>query len=247
MPGFFVVINCGPCAPFIGRCLASLRAQSFEGWRALVTVDPCGDPTDVEAVAAARGDERIRVRRNRQRLYSLANLVEAIGEAALDPEDVIVILDGDDRLLVDHALATVVEAYEGHACWMTYGSFIPDVSGPPRGMWPAYPDDTRDFRTAAWLATHLRTWKRWLWDLVDDDDLRDDEGRYFRVAVDLAVMIPLLEICGTRQARHIAEPIYCLNRRYDWRTDERRYREQQRNERIIRSRRPYRTLEKHPS
>ena len=93
---------------------------------------------------------------------------------------------------------------------------------------------------APWLATHLRTWKRWLWDLVNDDDLRDDDGRYFRVAVDLAVMIPLLEISGTSRAHHITEPIYFLNRKYDSRTDDQRYREQQRNDRLIRSRSPYR-------
>ena len=86
------------------------------------------------------------------------------------------------------------------------------------------PDGTEDFRVAPWRATHLRTWKRWLWDLVKDDDLRDDEGRYFRVAVDLAVMIPLLELCGTRRARHISEPIYHLNRQYSSRTDDGRYR-----------------------
>jgi hypothetical protein len=60
-------------------------------------------------------------------------------------------------------------------------------------------------------------------------------------------MIPLLEICGTRRARHIAEPIYLLNRQYDWRTDVERYQEQQRNERIIRSRPPYARLERQPS
>jgi glycosyltransferase involved in cell wall biosynthesis len=239
MLDLFVVINCGPCAQFIDDCLASLRSQTYSNWRALVTIDPCGDDTYRAAVAGAQAREGISVRRNTQRQYALQNLVHAVRDTPLDPEDVIVILDGDDRLNTENALSTVSRAYDQHACWMTYGSWVANVRGRATGMWPAYPDGTADFRAAPWLATHLRTWKRWLWDLVCDQDLRDDRGRYFRVAVDLAVMIPLLEICGTERARHIAEPIYFLNREYDWRTDERRYAEQQRNERIIRSRAPY--------
>jgi glycosyltransferase involved in cell wall biosynthesis len=243
----FVVVNCGPCAPFIGRCLASLLSQTYRNWHAMVTVDPCGDRTYDAAVEAARADRRINITRNSTRLYALENLVRAIRQTPLDPEAVIVILDGDDWLNVDHSLATLTEAYDQHACWLTYGSWVTDFVERPRGRWPAYPADTENFRAAPWLATHLRSWKKWLWDLVNDDDLRDDEGQYFRVAVDMAVMIPMLEICGIERIRHIDEPIYFLNRRYDSRTDESRHREQERNDLMIRSRSPYARRNARPS
>jgi glycosyltransferase involved in cell wall biosynthesis len=243
----FVVINCGPCAPFIGGCLASLELQTYRNWRALVTVDPCGDETYDEALKVAQRDRRIAVRRNLLRQYAMENLVCAIRQTSLAPEDVIVILDGDDKFNIDHALSTVAEAYNQGDCWLTYGSWVSNVPERHAGKWPAYPAGTEDFRAAPWLATHLRTWKRWLWDLVNDDDLRDDERQYFRVAVDLAVMIPLLEISGTVRAHHINEPIYLLNREYDSRTDDHRYSEQQRNDRLIRSRSPYRRRSARPS
>ena len=110
----FVVVNCGPCAPFIGKCLASLKSQTYRNWHAMVTVDPCGDQTYEAAVAAAHGDRRISVHRNSIRRYSLENLIRAIEQASLGPEDVIVILDGDDWLNVDHGLAVVAEAYNKH-------------------------------------------------------------------------------------------------------------------------------------
>ena len=247
MQRMFVVINCGPCAPFIDRCLASLESQAYSHWRALVTVDPCGDETYEEALKVAQRDRRIAVRRNSLRRYALENLVRAIRHTSLDPEDVIVILDGDDWLNVDDALSTIAETYNQHDCWLTYGSWVSNVPERHAGKWPAYPAGTEDFRAAPWRATHLRTWKRWLWDLLDDDDLRDDEGRYFRVAVDLAVMIPLLEISGSSRAHHITEPIYFLNRQYDSRTDDERFREKQRNDRLIRSRCPYRRQSTRPS
>ena len=235
----FVVVNCGPCAPFIGRCLASLKSQTYRNWRAMVTVDPSGDLTYERAVEAARGDRRIDIIRNSVRLHALENLVRAIRQNPLSSEDVIVILDGDDWLNVDHCLATVADAYNQHACWLTYGSWVSNIVGRPSGRWPAYPTGTDNFRVAPWLATHLRSWKKWVWDLVNDDDLRDDRGEYFRVAVDVAAMTPMLEICGTERIHYIGEPIYFLNRQYKSRTDLGRYREQQRNDLIIRSRPPY--------
>jgi glycosyltransferase involved in cell wall biosynthesis len=239
MLNLFVVINCGQCGPFVDRCLASLQSQNYSNWRAMVTVDPCGDETYRTVIEVAGQDPRIEVRQNSRRRYSLENLVRAVHGTPLDPEDVIVILDGDDWLNVDNALATVAETYHQHACWLTYGSWVSSTPDRHPGRWPPYPRSTKDFRAAAWLGTHLRTWKRWLWDLVNDNDLRDNAGHYFRVAVDVAVMLPLFEICGTDRARHIADPIYFLNRQYDWRTSDERYQEQQRNEQIIRSRPAY--------
>jgi hypothetical protein len=94
---------------------------------------------------------------------------------------------------------------------MTYGSWMPDQPV-MRGRWPGYPEETTDFRNADWLGTAVRTWKRWLWDLIDDRDFRDAKGNYFRVTEDQAVMLPMLEMSGTRRARHIQEVLMIYNR-----------------------------------
>jgi len=60
--------------------------------------------------------------------------------------------------------------YERHDCWATYGSWLsndPSHAGLPQGLWPAYDPGTTDFRHTQWLGTAVRTWKKWLWDLVD--------------------------------------------------------------------------------
>ena len=69
-------------------------------------------------------------------------------------------------------LATIAAAYEDDECWMTYGTWVSSVDPVQRG-WGPYPPETDDFRTASWHGTAVRTWKRWLWDLIDDHDLRD--------------------------------------------------------------------------
>jgi len=206
-----IIVNCGPCEPYIGKCLASIRSQSLLHWQAYVTVDPCGDRTFEEAVLAREGDHRIHIHRNAKRQYSMINLIRAIRRSAARPEDVIVVLDGDDWFARPDALAIINETYETSNCWMTYGSWEADRPV-MHGKWPAYPEDTTDFRNSEWLGTAVRTWKTWLWNLIDDRDFRDAAGNYFCVTEDRAAMLPMLEMSGTEKARHVTEVLMIYNR-----------------------------------
>ena len=131
------------------------------------------------------------------------------------PKTVIVSLDGDDWFATQEALRTIADAYETHDCWLTYGSWLSNVAGPTgrrNGLWPAYPEGTTDFRGHRFLATAVRTWKRWLWDHLEDADLRSDTGDYVRVSEDQVIMIPLLELCGTSRIRHIPSALMTYNK-----------------------------------
>ena len=214
---FRIITNCGAAEPYIARCIDSIREQSDGDFTAHVTVDPCGDATYARAVEAAAGDPRFDVVANERRMFAMHNLVHAVARSGRDPADVIVILDGDDCFATAEALAIIRDTYARHDCWMTYGSWVADpidVSAEPhcRGQWPAFPDDTRDFRSGFWLGTAVRTFKRWLFELIDDADLRDEDGQYYRIVEDQACMMPMLEMATTRRAKHIAEVLMRYNR-----------------------------------
>ncbi|ETX04554.1 MAG: hypothetical protein ETSY2_28120 [Candidatus Entotheonella gemina] len=206
-----IIINCGPCEAYIGTCLKSVQQQTYTHWEAYVTVDPHGNKTFEKAREIAARDRRIVLTQNARCLYSMTNVVHAIDRSQAQPEDVIVILDGDDWFYDAHALQTIVDAYATTNCWMTYGSWVGNVPDFP-GRWPAYPEGTADFRHTPWLGTAVRTWKKWLWTLIDDADLRDENGAYFRVTEDRAAMLPMLEMSGTRHARHIPDILMLYNR-----------------------------------
>ena len=191
---------------------------------------------------AAAGEPRIHVHANHAQRYSMANLVDAIRRSGAASEDVIVVLDGDDWLAGDDSLQIIADAYERLDCWLTYGSWLSvklAPSGKPHGCWPAYPEETVDFRSHPFLGTAVRTWKRWLWDHLRDDDLRDDCGEYVRVSEDKMVMIPLLELCGTARARHIATPIMIYNKIVDCTVGDPFAEERVRNAALIARRQPY--------
>ncbi|HMJ83771.1 MAG TPA: glycosyltransferase [Vicinamibacterales bacterium] len=205
-----VVINCGLCEDYIGRCLTSVRRQTHAQWRAHVTIDRSGDATFDEALAARAGDERIAITRNAARRFPMSNLISAIGRSGAAPDDVIVVLDGDDWLIDDEAFALIDRMYEETDCWVTYGSWISNRPERP-GLWPPYASGTTDFRSEPWLGTAVRTWKRWLFDRIEPDAFRDARGNYLRNADDLACMFPLLEMATTERACHIERPLMFYN------------------------------------
>jgi len=219
-------------------------SHSVREWEAYVTVDLCGDDTFARAIQASDGEPRIRVKRNPERRYSLRNHIDAIQWSEADPEDVIVSLDGDDWFATDDALRIIADAYDQFDCWITYGSWISNAVGGTEvcGMYPAYPEGTADFRHARWQATAVRTWKKWLWDRIRDSDLRDDAGEYFRIAEDRAIMLPLLEMCGTPRAKHIAAPLMIYNNLCNYPVNEQMAAEAARNLKILESRPPYARL-----
>ena len=215
---FRIITNCGPAEAYIARCIASIREQSVGDFTAHVTIDPCGDATYARAIEAAEGDARFDIVANPRRMFAMHNLVAGIARSGNDPDDVIVVLDGDDCFATAEALAIIRDTYARHDCWMTYGSWVADpidvgdVEPLCHGRWPAYPDGTTDFRSGFWLGTAVRTFQRWLWELIDDDDLRNDDGEYYRIVEDQACMIPMFEMATTRRARHIAEVLMRYNR-----------------------------------
>jgi glycosyltransferase involved in cell wall biosynthesis len=244
-----IVVNCGPCEPYIAQCLSSIRAQTVDEWEAFVTVDPCGDNTLLAAQRAGAGDSRIFVHANTDRLYSMTNLVRAMERSGAGPDDVIVVLDGDDWFATPDALRIIAETYRRQDCWMTYGSWLADqedIEPDRRGQWPAYAEDVTDFRSAPWLGTAVRTWKRWLWDRIDDADFRDAHGHYFRVTEDQAAMMPMLEMAGPARARHIPDVLMIYNRSSPHACGLTRTEEMFANSRYIRSLPPYERLTERP-
>ncbi len=245
-----ILVNCGPSELFIEKCVRSIQRQSHQDWQAFLTIDPCGDQTLQRAVAACGRDDRFMVHHNQQRQYAMVNLMAGISRSQAQPEDVVVILDGDDWFATETALEIIHATYQRHDCWLTYGSWIaddPNLTGMQKGLWPAYDNGTEDFRSSVWLGTAVRTWKRWLWDLIDDHDFRDAQGRYLQIVEDQAAMLPMLEMAGTEKAKHIADALMVYNRSTPHGVGKTRYVEMLENASFLRSLPPYPRLKQKPS
>ncbi|HWO24675.1 MAG TPA: glycosyltransferase [Kofleriaceae bacterium] len=197
-----VVIACGRdvSASRVARFRDALIAQTEQGW-GLVVVEDGGARTSAEVVRRVFGTwPNATVLALRERRGGLANIVWALRYVCKDPRSIIVLVDLDDALLGAGALARVARELELGADLIVGGMLRTDKGG-------GYPVDferPRE-RRGGNVWQHLRAFRRELFDLVPDDELRLD-GAYVDLAWDWALMLPLVEVA--RAPRFIAEPLY---------------------------------------
>jgi len=184
-PAMLHVISTGLRAPTKEKCLASVRAQRFPVER-------------FRHVYVEAGDQEPPRR-------ALENFLAAASD--VPPDDVILMLDGDDWLAHDHVLEVVARAYDDPTVWLTHGSFR-FADGRP-GFTEAYP--SANYRKEPWLATHLKTYRAGLLRSLTSRDLCTSDGKYRDVAWDMSLMFPLLELSGPEHIRHIPDVLYVYN------------------------------------
>lgn len=210
---FKVVVPTYNAAPWIGACLLSIVRQRFRNFECLVIDDASTDGT-LDAINRLDFlDERFLVMRNPANAGPLANTYNGFERLGCrrDPEAILTIVDGDDRLAHDGAFDVVRHAYESDPnLLMTYGNYANDTDL-SRGKCSAFPGDIiagRHFRHHPACVSCLRTFKAKLWNGLQKHDLIDPEtGVFFAAGGDVAYCLPLLEMAGSR-FKFIEEIIY---------------------------------------
>ncbi len=205
---FVFAITAHNVAPYVGTLVASLAAQTVSAWRAVLVDDASTDDTHQRlshALAAHGVRERFLILRTAERRYKARNVLWALHEHA-DPEDVVVMLDGDDWLASERALAVLEREYgEG---WDVVWSTWRGSDGMPGNS--DYLSPLISPRLQPFVTSHLFSFRARLFDTLRPRDLQDDEGRWFRAACDLAIAWPVLE--QTIRRKFVDQVLYVYNR-----------------------------------
>lgn len=209
-----VVVPAYHAAEWIGKCLASIRDQHYQNWRAVVIDDASTDGTADRAAQICRLDERFTLIRNPTRVGALANIITAIDRHQPADGDVIVTVDGDDWLADTRVFARLERAYRTGRVQLTYGQFRQSSSGLP-GWCREYPEEVRaqrTYRRYEWIASHLRTFRYRLWRQIHREHLNDPRtGLPWEMAWDVAMMVPMLEMCAPGEVQFIPDVLYVYN------------------------------------
>ena len=177
--------------------LKSIFFQEYENWH-LIYVDDCSaDQTSeiVKALTQEYGQEdRVTLIRNESHLGSaIANQYRAIHMC--NDSDIIVIVDGDDRLAHQQVFAYLDEVYADPNIWLTYGQFRSHPSG-SIGFCCPIPQSVianNSFREYAHIPSHLRTFYAGLFKKIKKEDFMY-EGAFFLMTGDMAAMVPMIEM-----------------------------------------------------
>ena len=217
---FNIVVPVYNAEQWIGRCIESILMQDYPYYRLIVVDDHSTDNT-LSIIKDAGVDYYSNVIRYGS---GLANIVSGIDFLKGNEDDIIVTVDGDDYLADNNVLSYLNKVYQSDV-WLTYGSFLPlskrykntcqDLS-----YTHTFDDEGEHLyshltpatyrKSGVWVTSHLRTFKRWLWNEIDDNDLRDENGEYFKTGWDLAFMYPQIEMAGSH-LRFIDKVLYMYN------------------------------------
>lgn len=208
---FKIVVPSYNCADWLQDCLQSIEDQTYKNYDVMIIDDASKDLRQREVI-----DQFVR-KNGWQALYNelhqgaMANIVQGIRLLQCSPNDVIVILDGDDWFYNAEVLSKLNAVYSTGTVDLTYGQFIYYPMG-WFGCNPV-PDEVieqRSYRRAYWRTSHPRTFKHYLWNAIRDEDLRDERGCYVPSACDMAMMFPMLEMAGPR-LKFMEDVLYVYN------------------------------------
>ncbi len=182
------------------RCIESLIVQTGHDWGAVLVDDASTNGFgDYAEVMLADYRHRVTIVRNRTRRGLLHNTWNAITNYCVDPQSVIITLDADDALVGASVLERLRREYDNGAD-ATVGSML---RMDKETVYPADFERPRWWTSNVWQ--HLRTFRKYLFDAIDSDDLKLD-GQWIDIATDWAFMVPIIEMA--ENPRYIPKPLY---------------------------------------
>lgn len=200
------------------RCLSYLGIQDLpqDQFKVVIVDDATGETRHrevCERFVLRCGYTLVRNTKNMKAPHTIKQGIEASGA---EEDDIVFLLDGDD-LLPPWALSRVAAYYERYPqIWLTYGNYQPHPNGwtteAPATEYPTLVRWERSFRSSdVNRFNHPLTFRRFLWDALDDADLQDDDGDWFTDGYDQVLMMPMLEMASPDHYAMLDEVLYYYN------------------------------------
>jgi hypothetical protein len=122
-----------------------------------------------------------------------------------EKNNIIIHLDGDDKLINHRALEILYEVYKNDDIWATYGNYVSRQGSVCQGH-----DELpfrESFKRIGWRWSHPRTFRANLIPYLKEQDMKDSMGNWFTSAADVAIFLPVLELCGKKRVAFVNEDL----------------------------------------
>jgi len=194
---------------YVEMCLFSIATQTFKDFVCYITDDLSTD-NSVELVKKyIKNDKRFILIENKEKKYQPGNYDQVIrNNPDINDNDIIVEVDGDDWLPDSKVFERLYKLYSDKNVWIANGSFV--YTNGQKGF--SSPQKiTPNLRKERFTASHMRTWRAFLWRKIDQEDLKDENGVFWKVTGDLSFMYPMLEMAGEEHYRFMNDTNYVYN------------------------------------
>jgi len=196
-------------ADVVEKTLASIMSQSYKNFVCYITDDISTDNSADVVENFIKGDDRFILIRNKEKRYQGGNYDLICRDIEdVDDEDIFVEVDGDDWLPDNKVFERVIDHYNSGDIWIANGCF--KYSDGRMGFSQPVTDISK-LRHGPYTASHLRTWKIFLWRNIKESDLRDENGNWWSAACDLIFMYDMFEMSGLEHYKFMNEINYIYN------------------------------------
>lgn len=194
---------------YIQNCLDSLLIQNYNNYK-LYFLDDNSSDYGRELIPV---HDKISLKYNEDRKFALENIITALLDNTFEDDDIICIVDGDDRLPHGGVFEIVNAFYHHFDCLITYGSLTHfnkiHKHGGKYGK-----TDFENVRKAPWHYYPLRTFKYKVFKnfLEQDPELKQlkspEDGSFIHMPYDMGIFFNFLEIVGFDKIQFIDTPLY---------------------------------------
>jgi glycosyltransferase involved in cell wall biosynthesis len=197
---------------FLETCVNTLMSQKYDNFKVLF-VDDCS--TDGSFEKLPHDNEKAVIIKNETRKTALENIHDAIMNHC-DPDDIVVLIDGDDWLPNKNVLSYINDFYNQNDCWIMYGQA--NWTDGRSGFASAYSaEEFKNIRKSPFRVSHLRTFKAGLYQKIKEQDsefscMKDSDGDFYKMTYDVAIMFPILEMAGVEKVAFNDTILYIYNR-----------------------------------
>jgi glycosyltransferase involved in cell wall biosynthesis len=186
-------------------CVESLLAQDYGNFEAIFVDDAS---TDGSAAQVPTDDSRVTLIRNDERAGGALSAHRVV-TARCEPDDIVVLLAGDDRLACSDALTHLSSVYDEHDCQIAYGQ-SQSADGRYGRAKPIPDEDAFGRLLEAWPIAHVCSYRAGLHQRLAE---RDAGGAAWPASpLDPVALRPLLCLAGFDRVRY-SERILCVSHR----------------------------------
>lgn len=205
---------------YIADCILSVASQDYTNYTHHL-IDDCSTDGGFEIAHKTvqslpeNIQKRFRLIRRSSNIGAVANQVLTI--TSCEDDSIIMLLDGDDRLVNDNTIFQYYNTIYDGSTEYTYGSMwslvdnIPLIAQP----YPEYVKKARSYRnyTFAWGMPypHLRTFKKYLINNIPMSEFQDMNKQWFRAGGDNATFYNIIEQADPDKVKALSKIVYNYN------------------------------------
>lgn len=237
---------------YLEDCLNSILKQKVSApYNVYVVDDLSTDDITKQIISTwrSKGLQNFFFIENEKKEGKAVNLLKILGMMNWNPEDICVVLDGDDSFIDETVLEKVVSVYQETGCWVTYGSYQMSNGNPAccaRPLEPAhfeYEKSGKGLRNSPWVFSHLFTAKAHLWHSLDKSVAYHPNGTPLMATSDMAFNYSIVEFAGCSRIQYMSERLVHYNIHNPINDYKIQGKYQEECERYVRSLTPYKKLE----